>query len=55
MTDQRQLRHLNWAIVGAAYEIVREGGKPRFNQDYTQQLRDAVTRTLALPGGRVEV
>jgi methionine salvage enolase-phosphatase E1 len=50
-----QLRHLNWAIVGAAYELVREGGKPRFDQERKQAIRDAVARKLALPGGRVEV
>jgi hypothetical protein len=52
---RHQLRHLNWAIVGAADELVREGGKPRFDQERKQAIRDAVARKLALPGGRVEV
>jgi hypothetical protein len=52
---RHQLRHLNWAIVGAAYELVREGGKPRFDQEGKQAIRDAVARKLALPGGKVEV
>jgi hypothetical protein len=52
---RRLLRHLNWAIVGAAYELVREGGKPRFDQVGKQAIRDAVARKLALPGGGVEI
>jgi hypothetical protein len=50
-----QLRHLNWAIVGAAYEVVRLDGKPNVHHDYTQQIRDTVAQKLALPGGKVEV
>jgi predicted transcriptional regulator len=52
---RRQLRHLNWSIVGAAYELVREGGKPRFDQELKERIRDAVARKLALPGGSVDV
>lgn len=52
---RRQLRHLNWSIVGAAYELVREGGKPRFDQELKEQIRDTVARKLALPGGSVDV
>jgi transcriptional regulator with XRE-family HTH domain len=52
---RRQLRYLNWAIVGAAYELVREGGKPRFDQELKERIRDAVARKLELPGGNVEV
>jgi transcriptional regulator with XRE-family HTH domain len=52
---RRQLHHLNWTIVAAAYEVVRLDGKPDIHHDYTLQIRDAVARKLALPGGRVEV
>jgi hypothetical protein len=52
---RRQLRHLNWTIVAAAYEVVRLDGKPDIHHDYTLQIRDAVARKLALPGCRVEV
>lgn len=41
--------------MGAAYEVVREGGKPRFDQELKQQIRDAVAQKLALPGGTVEI
>ena len=51
---RRQLRHLNSGIVGAAYELVREGGKPRFDQELKEQIRDSVARKLALPGGKVD-
>lgn len=52
---RRQLRHLNWTIVGAAYEVVRLDGRPSVHHDYTQQIRDSVAQKLALPGGKAEV
>jgi hypothetical protein len=52
---RRRLRLLNWVIVGAAFELVRQDRRPRFQEDYTRQVQEAVARKLALPGGGVEV
>ena len=52
---RQRLRLLNWVIVGAAYELVRRDGRPKFDQEYKRQIRDAVARKMALPGGTVEV
>jgi DNA-directed RNA polymerase specialized sigma subunit len=52
---RRQLRHLNWTIVGATYELVRFDRKNQLQELYTRQVQDAVARKLALPSGDVEV
>jgi hypothetical protein len=52
---RRRLRLLNWVIVGAAYELVRQDRRRRFQEDYTRQVQEAVARKLALPGGDIEV
>lgn len=52
---RRQLRHLNWTIVGAAYELVRFDRRNQLQELYTRQIQAAVARKLGLPGGNVEV
>jgi hypothetical protein len=52
---RRRLRLLNWVIVGAAYELVRRDGRPKFDQEYEPQILAAVARKMALPGGKVQV
>lgn len=52
---RRQLRHLNWSIVGAAYELVRWDRRNQLQELYTRQIQAAVALKLALPGGDVEV
>jgi len=52
---RRQWRLLNWVIVGAAYELLRRDGRPKFDQEHKRQIRDAVARKMALPGGKVQV
>jgi hypothetical protein len=52
---RRRLRLPNWVIVGAAYELVRRDGGPKFDQEYKRQILDAVARKEALTGGNVDV
>ncbi|MGC2206898.1 MAG: hypothetical protein WA724_03475 [Candidatus Dormiibacterota bacterium] len=52
---RRRLRHLNWTIVGAAYELVRFDRRTQLQELYTRQIQAAVARKLALPGGDIEV
>ncbi|MGA8207908.1 MAG: hypothetical protein WB801_02630 [Candidatus Dormiibacterota bacterium] len=52
---RRQLRHLNWTIVGAAYELVRFDRRNQLLELYTRQVQQAIARKMALPGGKVEV
>jgi DNA-directed RNA polymerase specialized sigma subunit len=52
---RRQLRNLNWLIVGAAYELVRPDRRTHFQEEYSRQIQDALARKLALPGGDVRV
>ncbi|MGC1185675.1 MAG: hypothetical protein WBA31_11095, partial [Candidatus Dormiibacterota bacterium] len=52
---RRQLLHLNWAIVGGAYELVWEDRRVRFAEEYTRQVLNAVAEMLKVPGGKVKV
>lgn len=51
---RRRLRLLNWVIVGAAFELVRRDRRPRFQEEYTRQIQEAVARKMGLRGGDVK-
>jgi transposase len=51
---RQRLRLLNWVIVGAAYELVRRDGRPKFDQEYKRQILAAVAQKMALPGGAAD-
>lgn len=52
---RRQLRHLNWTVVGAAYELVWFDRRNQLQELYTRQIQQAVARKMALPGEHIEV
>lgn len=52
---RRQLRNLNWVIVGAGDELVRFDRKTQLHELYARQIQQAGAHKMALPGGDVEV